>query len=481
MLLIVEGYVYLALIMAIFVAVAGFLVWGVLAREPFVALAAILVGIPVVATTVRALRALWFAWPPPQGIEVTPTFGGPLYDAVQQIAQRVGAPRVHRILVTRTNNASAARIARIGVFWHANTLLLGYPMLATLSVDQMRAVIAHELGHLTHAHGRVSTWVCRTQLSWTRLMNVLERHQSVPAHVYFLFRFYVPRLRAHAAAVSRQQELIADRLAADIAGPERAAEALVATAIGEYVFDEVFWPEIDERVQDDPAPPTPFSEMSPDIWTAQGDTELFDRLLAATRPSDSASHPSLRERLAAIGQPPRWPGPVTVTGADAFFGSQKRELAAALDREWQATHGNGWTQRHLAIRQRRDRLAVLAALPSPTREQAFERARLTLEEGDEDGALELYLLAHRQGDAAAGVAAGRMLLAREDEAGVALIETAIVTDTALIEEGCGEIVAFLEGRGRYADAYRYRQQITRARARRPLNPPDSMETPPVRP
>jgi Zn-dependent protease with chaperone function len=194
--LILEGYLYLALILAIFLSATGFLVWGLLTRRPFIAIVAILVGVPVAATTARAFRALWFVFPQPKGIDVGPHFGALLYRTVQEIAQRVRAPRVHRIVVTGANNASALQIARAGVFWPTNTLVLGYPLLATLSVDQMRAVIAHELGHMTHAHGRFSSWVHRTRLSWVRLLDILERHQSVPAHVYLLFRFYVPRLHA---------------------------------------------------------------------------------------------------------------------------------------------------------------------------------------------------------------------------------------------------------------------------------------------
>ena len=478
-LLILEGYVYLALIIAIFLAATGFLVWGVLTRRPFIALVAILVGVPVAATTARAIRAVWFAWPPPTGIGVGPHFGGLLEQAIRDIGRRVGAPRVHRILVTQANNASAVQIPRVGLFWPRNMLVIGYPLLATLSVEQIRAVIAHELAHLTHAHGRVSSWVYRTQVSWTRLLNVLERHQSVPAHVYFLFRFYVPRLRAHAAAVSRQQELIADRLAAEIAGPDVAAEALVAIEIGEYVFEETFWPDIEERVQHDPNPPTPFSEMSPEIWRAVNrDEGLLARLTAGnTRTSDS--HPPLRDRLAAIGQQPHWPRPVQSNAADFFFGPQKRELAAALDREWQGIHGTWWRQRHEVVRQRRDRLATLAALSAPTPGQVFERASLTREEDDENAALELYLAAHRQGHAAAGLEAGRILLSREDEAGVTVIEAAMHGDAALFEEGCTAIIDFLEHRGRYADAYRYRQRMARERAKG-LNPLESVETPPVR-
>ncbi len=459
--LVLEGYAYLALIVAIFLAAPAFLLWGVLTRRPFVAIAAILVGIPVVVTTTRALRALWFAFEEAKGIEVGPHFGARLHREVQEIARRIGAPAVHRIVVTDANNASAVQIPRAGVFWPKNTLCLGYPLLATLSVDQVRAVIAHELGHMTHAHGRVSSWVHRTRLSWMRLLNTLERHQSVPAHVYFLFRHYVPRLQAHAAAVSRQQELLADQLAADVTGPDVAGQTLMAIEIGHDLFDRRFWPRIEERVAEDPNPPAPFSEMGPAIWSDVANrAEVIDRLVGGhTEASDT--HPTLGDRLRALEQSPRWPDPVLATAAAFFFGPQKKELAAALDERWRDTNGRTWKQRHDEIRKRRECLAELAALQSPGPEQTYRRGELTELEGDADAALHLYKLAHQRGHAIAGLAAGRILLDRDDPSGTALIDAAMDANPDLVEDGCEAIVDFLERRGRRAEAYQYQLRMTR--------------------
>ena len=116
------------------------------------------------------------------------------------------------------------------------------------------------------------------------------------------------------------------------------------------------------RVQEEPNPPNPFSQLGPALWDAVEDkAQLLDRLLQDdTAASDT--HPALRDRLAALNQPPRWPGPVPVAAADYFFGSQKQELAGVLDKQWQETYGRDWTERHNEIRRRRERLAQLAAL-----------------------------------------------------------------------------------------------------------------------
>jgi hypothetical protein len=305
-------------------------------------------------------------------------------------------------------------------------------------------------------------------MRWAQLVDILERHQSVPAHVYLMLRFYVPRLNRHAAAVSRQHELVADRLAADISGAGVAAQALVAIEIGGHVLEQTFWPRVFDRLEHDPEPPNPFAEMGPDVWRAVGNRhELLDRLVSpATVESDT--HPALRDRLAAIGQAPQWPDDPDSTAADFFFGLHKDAVTEALAADWRASRATWWKERHDDIRTRRRRLAALTAMSSPSAEEQYECGRLLEADGREDEALARYTSARQQGHAAAAVAGGRLLLDRHDDSGIALIDEGMDLDPALIEEGCSAVVDFLENRGRRADAYPYQARLDRHEARKRL-------------
>jgi Zn-dependent protease with chaperone function len=463
-LLIVEGYAYLALVVAIFLSVPVFLVWGLLARRPFVAVVAILVGVPVAMTAWRALRALWLAPRYADGVEVTAQSSPMLHATVQELARLVGAPRVHRILIGHAHNASVLQWRYGWRPWRRNTLVLGYPLLATLTPEQMRAVIAHELAHLTHAHGRFSGWVHRTRRMWLQLMDILERHRAVPVHVYALYRFYVPRFTRHAAALSREHEVIADRLAAAVAGARLTAEALVAIEIGTYVLEQTYWTRFFDRVEDEADIPDPYADMTPGIWSEVEDQNaLMNRLLAEiTQASDT--HPALQDRLRAIDELPRWPSAPRASAADEFFGRAKLELTGRLARDWRADRGPDWRRRHDEIQRRRARLVELERKASPTAEQSFEWGTLLEDDGRHDDALTRYRSAHAAGHVAAGFAAGRLLLDRDDQSGVALIEAAMDADAALAEDGCQAIVDFLEDRGRHADARRFQARLNREAA-----------------
>src|SRR6185436_8368689 len=105
-----------------------------------------------------------------------------------------------------------------------------------------------------------------------------------------------------------------------------------------------------------------------------------------------------------------------------FLGEDRRRIASALDQKWQSRNGTRWRQQHDELRSARERLARLQAIESPTPEQLFEQAALQAREGHDDRALDLYKSANAAGHVPAGLAAGRMLLDRGDNVGLAMIE-----------------------------------------------------------
>jgi Zn-dependent protease with chaperone function len=465
-LLVFEGYAYLLLIIGVFVGAIALLLWGILARRPLIALAAIFFGIPLVITTISAIRSLFFRLPQPQGIPVTARQAPALHSLVEQLRRQIQAPPVHRILVGEPFNASAIQLPRIGIFWPRNTLLIGYPLLVSLSPEQLRAVIAHELGHLSRAHGRFSVWVYRTRLSWVRLMDNLQARRATPAHAYWLFGWYAPRLHAYSAAIARQQELLADRCAAEVAGGRIAADALVALAAGGSVFDRPFWRAVFDKVEREPEPPRPFAKMGSEIWNAiaADAANLMDHLLDShTEPGDS--HPSLRDRLKALGEEARLPRIPEQTAGAAYLGPQMELISAALDAQWQAARGAEWRSRHHALRKNRQRLGELAGLDAPTPEEMFEYGQLAEQLQGVESALPHYRAAVDRGHPRATLATGRILLDRDDETGVALIERAIDADPTLVPEGCEQLIYFFRNRNRLTEAHRYLLRSTREATR----------------
>jgi Zn-dependent protease with chaperone function len=456
-LLVLEGYAYFVLTIGIFVAEVTLLAWGLLARRPVIAVIAVLGGVPLVITTASAIRALFFRISEPDGISVSPEQVPALHAMVEAVQRHVRAPRFHRILVTGVCNASALQVPRVGLFWPRNTLLIGYPLLVSLSAEQLRAVIAHELGHLSAAHGRLTLWAYRARRSWTRLVETLNARGATPLYVYWLFRWYVARLQAHSARIARAQEAVADRCAAAAAGSEAAAAALVAVDLGDTLLEEKFWPAIIERIEHDPEPPEPYALMGTHLWRAASDQDsdaILKRLLARD-PGPDDTHHSLEERLRALGQEARLPERTEQTAADVYLGGETRAIAAQLDATWQASHASEWRAQHAEMRQRRQRLAELAQRRSPTAAEIFERGELLERLEGQERALPHYHAAVDAGHGRGALAAARILLARKEERGIALAERAMAMDPALEGEACTLLASFYRQRSRFADAQHF--------------------------
>ena len=133
LLVIVEGHLYLAGILAIFVAELAFLFWGLWSRRPIVGLVAVFVTVPLMRSTLSAIRACFFRIEPPQGISLARSEGRALFDLVEEIRRGVDAPPVDSVTITIGFNASAMAHWSTWPLRRHRTLALGFPVLATLS------------------------------------------------------------------------------------------------------------------------------------------------------------------------------------------------------------------------------------------------------------------------------------------------------------------------------------------------------------
>ena len=279
-----------------------------------------------------------------------------------------------------------------------------------------------------------AAWVYRTRRSWFALRASLDRRLATPVYVYWLIRWYVPRLNAASAEVARRHELVADRVAAKVAGSRAAADALVVFESGARFADDTHWPTIQISHETAAEPPRPYSQML--TWNARiTSTDALDALFAGeTEPEDT--HPSLRERFARLEEAVRMPPPAVCSAGEEILGVELEKLAARLDHGWITRNGESWTQHRAEYLERRATLDRLAAIETPTADELFKRAELveTLEGSDE--ALPIYQPAAEQGHPAASLAAGRVLLGRMDSKGIALVEDSMDRDDSLVPEAC---------------------------------------------
>lgn len=446
----------LALALAGIAVLAAAAFYGGRAHGAFVKLAAkgsLALGMLVYAVG----RALWLGREEPEGHRLRPSDHPQLFAEIDAVRRAVGAPPAHVVILCDDFNAAIAQHPRLGLLgWQRNYLFLGLPLMRALSPEQFRAVLAHEFGHLAGSHGRVSAWIYRSRARWSALLAMLEKDDHWASFVFRpFFRWYAPYFHAYSFVRARSNEYDADRAAADATSPRTAGDALSALAVRGPQLDREYWPAIGARMEDLPEP-----DLQPHASMVLGPLDpdrarawLDARLAEPTGIADT--HPSLADRLAALGVEARVPPSPEPSAAEACFGAALAQVTAPLDAAWREWIHDRWTQHYETRRAQRERLAELDAKEDTdldTRE-LFERGELAEQLRGPDEALAIYRAVHARdpGHLGADFHTGRLLLERDDASGIAHIERCIEASESAILYGCELVVDFLRRSGREAE------------------------------
>lgn len=416
------------------------------------------------------LRALWVKIAAPEGTAVNRRDCPDLFAMIDQLRHSLHAPRFHHVLVTDEFNAGVAQVPRLGIFgWHRNYLLLGLPLMKALSVDQFKAVLAHEFGHLARGHGAFSNWIYRLRLRWARLVGILGAVDSAGSFLFKpFFNWYAPAFAAYSFPLARANEYEADATAARLTSASTAAAALTNVNVIGFYLGERYWPQIHRQADDHQQPAfAPFDHLAPSINTDLDPTAVAQWLERAMRQTtvSTDTHPALADRLRALDQAPASDPPAAGQAADRLLGGALLTITDAFDSRWKQQIMPSWLERYRNVQEGRNRLAELdtrsleGELPL---DEAFERARLTEGIGrNPDAALEqLQALAQRAPERA-GIqfAVGQLLLSRDDDAGRAAIERAMALDENAIASGSEALRDYFARVGRTEEAERWHQSL----------------------
>jgi hypothetical protein len=383
------GYVYLGVVLVGLIGATTSLVWALFNARLLGA--AFKLVVPLLFLLVVMLRALWVRFTPPEGIEVDPATTPALAALLDEIRTRSEGPRVDRVLLTTDFNASVVQHPRLGIFgWYENYLTLGLPLLQTIPRDEMRAIVAHEFGHLAGSHGRFGARIYRQRLVYQRFAASIEAEDSKLGGILLapLRRWYFPYFNAYSFALARQQEYEADQLAAEVAGTESMRRALARiTVVGRW-DQQRFWPDLDRTAREGhPVPGDLYERYPAALAGSLTEAEAAEWMAEALRiPTDfHDSHPGLRDRLEALA--PGTIAPVlrfdgkTANGME-LLAPRVGELLGQASTQWREVAAAQWVDRHKHVTRSRDRLATLEAklqASALSTSERWERVRLTEE------------------------------------------------------------------------------------------------------
>jgi len=452
------GYVYLLVIVLALLGIIAVTLFYV--RVNWIMLKVLWIPLALVGLV---LRSLWITIPEPDGMKLEREQAPALFDLIDEVTTALSGPKIHHVMVSDDFNAGIVQIPQFGMFgWLRNYLVVGLPLLRALTPAEFRAVLAHEVGHLSGKHGRFSGWIYRLRQSW---IEVLTRVHQERHYASFLFEpfinWYAPYLNAYSFVLARAQERQADQYSVELAGKDVAAVTLVRVMAKDRGLSENFWPNFFRQSKDQAKTPAdPFVQMLSGLDQPIGPLNtqkwFFEALRVPTAYEDT--HPALVDRLAAIGFDKE--GKEVATLIEALLEADDRTQTAEahyikelphdfiprFNRLWRERIAHAWSENHEQIKQaqkRFDELTEQAATRALTLDEQLERVSILArikEPVDTLPWLELILNEYPD-HADAHFAKGAILLEQKNPEGVAHLEKAIQLNPA----ATGEVSSLLSG------------------------------------
>ncbi|WP_175411811.1 M48 family metalloprotease [Streptomyces sp. TRM64462] len=271
------------------------------------------------------------------GVLVTDAQEPRLWQAVRELAEQVGTRAPDEIRLTADMNAAVSEDARfMGLLGGTRRLYLGLPLMTGLTEAQLRAVLAHEMGHYGNSDTRLSAITVRGRVQVARTIAHFEERAGgkvakerarqekknekklakgkkanevdttgvgltyrAMAKVYKAYgHFY---LRATLAG-SRRQELAADLAAARIAGRDATASALreIPVLDAAHGFYMSSYATLGVGAGLLPPPGEVFGGVRHLLAARAGELAEMRRDLPAEPTSPYDSHPPIAERVARL-------------------------------------------------------------------------------------------------------------------------------------------------------------------------------------
>lgn len=268
----------------------------------------------------------------PMARAVTAADARRLWDDIRAAALRLGTTAPDHVLIGMENNFYVTELAvnHGGGRATGRTLYLSLPLMQQLTPGEVLAIIGHELGHFRGADTAITREFYPLRLKASATLTAMAEAGWVGWSSLHSLLFFHGSFAQTEQAMSRERELLADRVAAELTSPVIMASALTKI----HVFGEAFLRTLKGGAAN------PFTVPLTSYVRSQlvGETEFWRGLFEQKAPHPLDSHPALRVRLAALGQPvdPEHAKAVATTEGDTAYAhwlAGRDELFAGIQAE----------------------------------------------------------------------------------------------------------------------------------------------------
>ena len=477
------AYIFAVLGLAVGLLLAAAIVI-VQARSAFVLIFKLAVPLALLAFFI--CRSFWVRFSPPTGVQISAEDSPEIFKLIDELTGKLDCPRIDAVYLNADFNAALYSMPRFGFLGsHKHYLCLGLPLMQALPPEQFRAVLAHEMGHLSGNHGKFGSWIYSVRTTSAQLLDVVRKQSALGSFVFKrFFEWYYPLFNAYSFVLIRQHEYEADRCAVEISGAKVAALSLISSEIKNRYVDLKFWKELFKSVDESPAPPpAPFHDLSELMLKAKMDDDAFKWYQQALRRQTgiNETHPALSDRIKAMAglqgaetfdtfseDELRKAWEVKRSAAQEYFQNKLPEFEQRMDLAWHHAYDGNWRILHGERAETRKQLDLLLAQDSNNLSEVelLQLCQLFVQIKPASEAIPVLKKALEKlpDNVSVNYSLGECLLQEGDFSGIAYLEKAMLLKPVYGHELCELIYKHLsaEGNEEQARVYLKRTQAYKA-------------------
>lgn len=249
-----------------------------------------------------------------------------LFATIDAVARQTGQKPPAEVYLLADANAFVTERGGILGIATKRVMGIGMPLLQTLTVSQLRGVLAHEFGHFQGGDTRLGGWIYKLRGAIGRTIDNLGFLQAP-------FNWYGKLFMRVTQALSRQQEFEADRLAAGIVGSTVMSDALRTVRQTGLAYNVYWQMEVMPLINAGYRPPvTAGFARYLDTRVAREMISAYQAEAASEKTDPYDTHPAMHERIAAIHAQRAEPAEIDARMAVSLLKhADEMELALLLD------------------------------------------------------------------------------------------------------------------------------------------------------
>lgn len=296
------------------------------------------------------LITLFVKTPESEGIVINKKLYPAFDQLLEELGRSIGTKKIHEIRIDNSYNAGVCESGFLLLpFMGKRTLDIGLELLLSVTKDEFKAILAHELSHISKKHAIFNNFMYRNRKRMTSLINAFSKKETSNPLVKILI-WYIKKFNTYAFAYSRKNEFEADNNAAIHTNNKSMGNGLVRTAFMRYYVDEFFWDEILLKSNDLIMPTVKPYHLLKEWVKKPIDKEFFKKIISYRMhdtQNENDTHPPLNERLKALNYEYEYSlDRIEISAGEYYFNDRLDKILEAYNRKWQAFVISTWKKEY---------------------------------------------------------------------------------------------------------------------------------------